>query len=371
MTLFVWCREAHKMTLNKTYRISIGDRVIGGGAPVLIQSMCNTKTERVQDTVNQILRLEEAGCELIRVAIPTMEAATAITGIKKQIHIPIIGDIHFDYRLAIAAIENGVDKIRLNPGNIKERSHIEKVISLAKEREIPIRVGVNAGSLDQEMLEKYGAVTPEAMVESAMSHVRLLEDMNFDQMVISLKSSDVLLNNRAFELLAKKTMYPLHIGLTETGTKQQGMIKSAVSLGSLLYQGIGDTIRVSLTADPIHEVTVAKDILSALNNRRFGVNIISCPTCGRTEVDLEKMVARVAEATKNIKVPLDVAVMGCIVNGPGEAKQADLGIAGGKGSYLLFRKGIIIRRVSEAKAFDALVEEINQIIDEKNYQVKE
>ncbi len=331
----------------KTKEIRIGDRVIGGGNPILIQSMTNTKTEDVESTVRQIHMLEEAGCEIIRCAVPNMQAAEALREIKKRIHIPLVADIHFDYRLAIAAISNGADKIRINPGNIGAAERIRAVVEKAKEREIPIRVGVNSGSLEKPLLEKYGCVTAEAIVESALDKVRCIEQLGYDNLVISIKSSDVLMCARAHELIAKETDYPLHVGITESGTLFSGTIKSSVGLGIILYQGIGDTVRVSLTGDPVEEVKAAKRILKTLNLRKGGVEVVSCPTCGRTQIDLIGLAGQVETLVSGYDMDIKVAVMGCVVNGPGEAREADLGIAGGIGEGLLIRKGEIIRKVPE------------------------
>ena len=334
--------------------IRIGDRVIGGGNPVLIQSMTNTKTEDVKATVEQIQALTAAGCDIIRCAVPTMEAAEALTEIKKQITIPLVADIHFDYRLAIAAMEHGADKIRINPGNIGNRDRVQAVVDVAKERQIPIRVGVNSGSLEKELVEKYHGVTAEGIVESALDKVHLIEDMGYDQLVISIKSSDVLMCARAHELIADKTDYPLHVGITEAGTLFSGNIKSAVGLGIILYQGIGDTIRVSLTGDPLEEVRSAKRILKTLGLRKGGIEVVSCPTCGRTQIDLIGLANRVERMVEDIPLDIKVAVMGCVVNGPGEAKEADIGIAGGVGTGLLIKKGEIVKKLPEDELLDAL-----------------
>lgn len=346
------------MYRDKTKVIRIGNRKIGGGNPILIQSMTNTKTEDVQATVAQILRLEAAGCEIIRCTVPTPEAARAFSEIKKQIHIPLVADIHFDYKLAVAAIENGADKIRINPGNIGSRDKVAEVIRAAKERDIPIRVGVNSGSLEKELLEKYGGVTARGIVESALKKVRLIEDLGYDNLVISIKSSDVLMCIHAHELLAEQTVYPLHIGITEAGTVMSGNIKSGVGLGIILYEGIGDTIRVSLTTDPVEEVRSARLILRTLGLRKGGIEVVSCPTCGRTRIDLIGLAAKVEEMTADIPLDLKVAVMGCAVNGPGEAREADIGIAGGVGEGLLIKKGEIIRKVPEAELLETLRQEL-------------
>ena len=341
-----------------TKTVRIGDKVIGGGNPILIQSMTNTKTEDVKATVDQILRLERAGCEIIRCTVPTMEAAEAVGKIKEQIHIPLVADIHFDYKMAIAAMENGADKIRINPGNIGGRDKVEAVVSVAKERNIPIRVGVNSGSLEKELVEKYHGVTAEGIVESALDKVRMIEELGYDNMVISIKSSDVLMCVRAHELLAEQTNYPLHVGITESGTVLSGNIKSAVGLGLILHQGIGDTIRVSLTGDPVEEIKSAKLILRTLGLRKGGIEVVSCPTCGRTRIDLIGLANQVEQMVADIPLDIKVAVMGCAVNGPGEAKEADIGIAGGLGEGLLFRHGEIVRKVPEDQLLAALKEEL-------------
>lgn len=351
-------KEGAAMYREHTKTIKIGNQVIGGGHPVLIQSMTNTKTEDVAATVAQILTLEKAGCQIIRCAVPTMEAARALGEIKKQIHIPLVADIHFDYKLAIAAMENGADKIRINPGNIGSRERIQAVVDVAKERQIPIRVGVNSGSLEKELVEKYHGVTAEGLVESALDKVKIIEDMGYDQLVISIKSSDVLMCAKAHELIAQKTDYPLHVGITEAGTLFSGNIKSAVGLGIILYQGIGDTIRVSLTGDPSEEVKSAKRILKTLGLRNGGIEVVSCPTCGRTQIDLIGLANKVEDMVQDIPLDIKVAVMGCVVNGPGEAKEADIGIAGGKGVGLLIKKGEIIKKVPEDQLLETLRDEI-------------
>ena len=338
--------------------IQIGNRKIGGGHPVAIQSMTNTKTEDVQATVAQILELEAAGCEIIRCAVPTMEAAKALKEIKKQIHIPLVADIHFDYRLAIAAIENGADKIRINPGNIGDISRVRAVVEKAKEYGVPIRVGVNSGSLEKELVEKYGGVTAEGLVESALDKVRIIEELGYDQIVVSIKSSDVLMCVRAHELIAKKCPYPLHVGITESGTILSGNIKSSIGLGIILHQGIGDTIRVSLTGAPIEEIKSAKLILKTLGLRKGGIEVVSCPTCGRTKIDLIGLANKVEAMVADIPLDIKVAVMGCVVNGPGEAKEADIGIAGGIGEGLLIKKGEIIKKVKEEELLPCLREEL-------------
>lgn len=341
-----------------TKQINIGTVTIGGGMPIAIQSMTNTKTEDVAATVAQIKELTEAGCDIIRCAVPTMEAAKALSEIKKQITIPLVADIHFDYRLAIAAIENGADKIRINPGNIGSMDRVKAVADTAKSYGVPIRVGVNSGSLERNLIEKYGGVTAEGIVESALDKVAMLEQFDFHDIVISIKSSDVLMCVKAHELIAKKTEYPLHVGITEAGTVRAGNIKSALGLGMILSQGIGDTIRVSLTANPVEEIVSAKLILKTLELRAGGIEVVSCPTCGRTKIDLIGLAEQVERMVARYDLPIKVAVMGCAVNGPGEAKEADLGIAGGNGEGLVFRKGEIVRKVPETELLSALKEEI-------------
>ena len=345
-----------------TKTVKIGDRVIGGGNPVLIQSMTNTPTEDTKATVEQILRLERAGCEIVRCTCPTQEAAVSIGEIVKQIHIPLVADIHFDYRMAILAMENGADKIRINPGNIGSRDRIAEVVRCARERSIPIRVGVNSGSLEKDLIEKYGGVTAEGLVESALDKVGTIEDCGYDNMVISIKSSDVLMCIRAHEILAQKTDYPLHVGITEAGTLYSGNIKSAVGLGVILYQGIGDTIRVSLTGDPVEEIRSARQILKTLGLRKGGIDVVSCPTCGRTKIDLITLANQVEKMVQSYPLDIKVAVMGCVVNGPGEAREADLGIAGGDGVGLLIRRGEIIKKVPE----EALLETLRAELDKWN-----
>ncbi len=342
----------------QTKVINIGDRKIGGGNPILIQSMTNTPTEDVEATVAQILRLEQAGCEIIRCTVPNAEAALVLAKIKERIHIPLVADIHFDYKMAIAAMENGADKIRINPGNIGGKDKVAAVVEAAKERHIPIRVGVNSGSLERELVEKYRGVTAEGIVESALDKVGIIEDCGYDNLVISIKSSDVMICVKAHELLAAKTNYPLHVGITESGTVTSGNIKSAVGLGIILNQGIGDTIRVSLTGDPVEEIKSARLILKTLGLRKGGIEVVSCPTCGRTKIDLIGLAGQVEEMVQDIPLDIKVAVMGCAVNGPGEAKEADIGIAGGIGEGLLIKKGEIVRKVPEQELLDTLREEL-------------
>ena len=350
------------MYRDHTRIIRIGDRCIGGGHPILIQSMTNTRTEDVEATVSQIHALEAAGCEIIRSTVPDMEAARALGRIKRRIHIPIVADIHFDYRMAIAAIENGADKIRINPGNIGSVDRVKAVVDKAKEYDIPIRVGVNSGSLEKEIVARYGRVTAEGLVESALDKVKLIEDLGYDKLVVSIKSSDVLMCLEAHKLLAPKCPYPLHVGITEAGSLFSGNIKSGIGLGLILHEGIGDTIRVSLTGDPVYEIASAKQILRTLGLRKGGIEVVSCPTCGRTSIDLIGLAGAVEKlAAEYDHLDIKVAVMGCVVNGPGEAKEADLGIAGGKGSGLLFRHGEIIRKVAEEELLSALHEELDKL----------
>ena len=334
--------------------VKIGDRVIGGGNPILIQSMTNTKTEALAATVAQIQALTAAGCDIIRCAVPTMEAAEALTEIKKQVSIPVVADIHFDYRLALAAIEHGADKIRINPGNIGSTERVRAVVDAAKERGIPIRVGVNSGSLEKDLVEKYHGVTAEGIVESALDKVHLIEDMGYDNLVISIKSSDVMMCVKAHELIATQTDHPLHVGITESGTIISGNIKSSIGLGLILHQGIGDTIRVSLTGDPLEEIKSAKLILRTLGLRKGGVEVVSCPTCGRTRIDLIGLANQVENMVADIPLDIKVAVMGCVVNGPGEAKEADIGIAGGIGEGLLIKNGEVYKKVPEGELLEAL-----------------
>ncbi len=346
------------MYRDNTKVIKIGDCVIGGGNPVLIQSMTNVPTEDVEKCVEQILRLEKAGCEIIRCTVPNEAAAKALAKIKERIHIPLVADIHFDYKMAIAAMENGADKIRINPGNIGGREKLEAVVKVAKERNIPIRVGVNSGSLEKELVEKYGGVTAQGIVESALDKVRMIEECGYDNIVISIKSSDVLMCVDAHKMLAGKTPYPLHVGITESGTVLSGNIKSSIGLGIILHEGIGDTIRVSLTGDPVEEIKSAKLILRTLGLRKGGIEVVSCPTCGRTKIDLIGLANQVENMVADIPLDIKVAVMGCAVNGPGEAKEADIGIAGGIGEGLLIKKGQIIKKVPESELLSTLREEL-------------
>lgn len=349
----------------KTKEVWIGDKVIGGDNPILIQSMTNTKTENIKGTINQILELEELGCDIIRCAVPNMEAAQALKEIKKNIHIPLVADIHFDYRLAIATIENGADKIRINPGNIGSSEKVQAVVDVAKIRNIPIRVGVNSGSLEKNIRDMYNGVTAEGLVESALQKVKLIEDMGYDNLVISIKSSDVLISANAHEIIARKTNYPLHVGVTESGTPYAGNIKSALGLGVILYQGIGNTIRVSLSGDPKEEIKSAKLILKNLGLRKGGVDLISCPTCGRTQIDLIGLASAVEDMVQDIEIDVKVAVMGCAVNGPGEAQEADIGIAGGKGEGLLIKKGKVVKKVAEGELLDTLRQELLSMKEEE------
>lgn len=346
------------MKRNETKVVHIGNKAIGGDNPIMIQSMTNTRTEDVAATVAQIKQLEEAGCDIIRCAVPNMDAAIALGEIKKQVNIPVVADIHFDYRLAIAAIENGADKIRINPGNIGDMTKVKAVVDKAKERNIPIRVGVNSGSLERNILQKYGGVTAEGIVESALEKVKAIEDLGYDNLVISIKSTDVLMCVKAHELIADKTDHPIHVGITESGTLLSGNIKSSVGLGIILYQGIGNTIRVSLTGDPVEEVKTAKLILKNLGLRKGGVDVVSCPTCGRTQINLIKLANEVEDMVKDIDLDIRVAVMGCVVNGPGEAKEADIGIAGGRGEGIIIKKGEVIKKMPEDQLLGALREEL-------------
>ncbi|NLK37721.1 MAG: flavodoxin-dependent (E)-4-hydroxy-3-methylbut-2-enyl-diphosphate synthase [Epulopiscium sp.] len=342
----------------KTREVYVGGVALGGNHPIIIQSMCNTDTRDADATIKQILQLEEAGCELVRVAIPDMEAAEAISSIKKAIHIPLVADIHFDYRLALEVMKQGIDKVRINPGNIGSEQRIQQVVAMAKEKNIPIRIGVNSGSLEKEYLEQYGGVTPKGLVESALKHVRMLERYSFEDIVVSIKASSVPFSLEAYKLLSDAIPYPLHVGITEAGTVYAGTVKSAVGIGAILSQGIGDTIRVSLTGNPVEEVKAAKEILKSLELRSFGVEMVSCPTCGRTQVDLIRIANEVEKRCQAINKHIKVAVMGCVVNGPGEAREADIGIAGGNGEGLIFKKGEIIRKVPEHLLVEELMREI-------------
>ncbi|WP_071142380.1 flavodoxin-dependent (E)-4-hydroxy-3-methylbut-2-enyl-diphosphate synthase [Acidaminococcus timonensis] len=353
------------MERRKSRPVTIGRVTIGGTHPVAVQSMTNTKTENVAATVEQIHRLTERGCEIIRCAVPTLEAAKALADIKKQIAIPLVADIHFDYRLALQALESGVDALRLNPGNIGGRDRVEKVVTAAKTRQVPIRIGVNAGSLPRDLLAKYGHPSAQAMVEAAWRHIHILEEMDYNNIVISLKAHDVPLTLEAYRLMARECDYPLHVGVTEAGTIHSGLIKSAVGIGTLLAEGIGDTIRVSLTGDPLAEIDAGFEILKSLGLRQHGPTLVSCPTCGRTSVSLEKMAREVETRLSHIRQPITVAVMGCVVNGPGEAREADVGIAGGCGEGLIFRKGKILRKVPEDRLVEELFNEIDTIIKER------
>lgn len=346
------------MNREATKKIRIGDITIGGGSPIAIQSMTNTRTEDVEATAAQILALEKAGCEIIRCAVPTMEAAEALAEIKKKIHIPLVADIHFDYRLAIAAIENGADKIRINPGNIGDAGRVQAVVDKAKDYKVAIRVGVNSGSLEKSLVEKYGGVTAEGLVKSAMDKVHLIEEMGYDNLVVSIKSSDVMMCVEAHRRIAEVCPYPLHVGITEAGTLLAGNIKSSIGLGLILNQGIGDTIRVSLTGDPVEEIKSAKLILKTLGLRKGGIEVVSCPTCGRTKIDLIGLANQVEQMVADIPLDIKVAVMGCVVNGPGEAKEADIGIAGGIGEGLLIKKGQVVKKVKEDQLLETLRQEL-------------
>lgn len=355
------------MQRRKTRPIQIGEITVGGNAPISVQSMTNTRTDNVQATVEQIKQLLTAGCDIVRVAVPDINAAEAISSIKSLVDVPLIADIHFDYRLALTAMERGVNGLRLNPGNMGDHEHVTAVVKEAKKRQIPIRIGVNAGSISKELLAKHGGhPTPEAMVESALSHIRILEKLNFNDIKISLKAHDVPLTIRAYQLMSETVDYPLHLGITEAGTIRSGVIKSAVGIGALLAQGIGDTLRVSLTGDPVEEVRVANEILKSLGLRQYGPTLVSCPTCGRCQINLVDIAEMVDDKLKSFKNPITIAVMGCVVNGPGEAKEADVGIAGGKGEGLLFRKGEIIRKVPESELVTALFAEIDKLDKEVN-----
>lgn len=341
--------------------VDVGGVKIGGGNPISIQSMCNTDTRDAEATVRQILALEEAGCEIIRVAVPDAEAADAIAKIKKEIHIPLVADIHFDYRLALKCIENGIDKVRINPGNIGSRDRVKQVADAAKAKGIPIRIGVNGGSLEKRLLEKYGGPTADALVESALGHVEILDDVDFEDIVVSIKVSNVPTMIEAYRKFSERSDIPLHVGVTESGTERLGTIKSSIGIGTLISEGIGDTIRVSLTADPVREVYAAKDILRVLGERKNGIEFVSCPTCGRTQIDLIGIASEVEKRLQGIDKSIKVAVMGCIVNGPGEARDADIGIAGGKGEGIIFRKGEILRKVPEDMIVEELVKEVEKL----------
>lgn len=346
----------------KSSKVMVGNVQIGDGADIVVQSMTNTFTKDIKSTVNQILSLEEIGCEIIRVAVADNDDALAIKEIKKRIHIPIVADIHFDYRLALKSIENGIDKLRINPGNIGSMDRVKSVVEQAKPRNIPIRIGVNAGSIHKEILKKYNGVpTSEGMVESALEHVKILENLDYDNIVISMKGTDIKMTIDAYKSMATKVNYPLHLGITHAGTLFEGSIRSAIGVGSLLAEGIGDTLRISLTDDPREEVKVAREILKSLNLRNFGINYITCPTCGRTKIQLIQLTKIIQEGLKNVNKPITVAIMGCAVNGPGEARQSDIGIAGGVGEALLFKKGEIIGKVKEEDIVNRLLEEIEML----------
>lgn len=353
-----------------TRQIHIGKVAIGGGAPISVQSMTNTKTTDTEATVAQIRALQAAGCDIVRLAVPDMEAAKNLGNILRQVTVPLVADIHFDYKLALEAIHQGIHALRLNPGNIGGEEKVRAVVEAAKEAGIPIRIGVNAGSLDKKILKKYGGVTPEALVESAMEHVRILEALDFHDMKISLKAHDVPLTIAAYRLMSQTVDYPLHLGITEAGTVNTGIIKSAVGIGALLAEGIGDTFRISLTGDPVVEVRVANEILKSLGLKEYGPTLVACPTCGRTSIDLPAIAAQVEEKLRDIEEPIEVAVMGCVVNGPGEARGADVGIAGGNGEGLIFRKGEIVRKVPEADLVNELFQEIDQILEERKHASK-
>lgn len=348
----------------ETRPVKVGDLVIGGNNEVIIQSMCTTKTADVKATVEEILRLEEAGCQMVRVTVNTREAAAAIKEIKKQIHIPLVADIHFNYQLALMAIENGIDKVRINPGNIGSRDKVEEVVKACKAKQIPIRIGVNAGSLEKHLLEKFGYPTAEALVESAMYHIGILEELDFHDIIVSLKASDVNLAIDAYMLAAKRFNYPLHLGITESGTLFAGTVKSSAGLGAMLAQGIGNTVRISLSADPVEEIKVARELLKAFGLISNAATLVSCPTCGRLDIDLFSLADEVEEYLANVKAPLKVSVLGCAVNGPGEAREADIGIAGARGEGLLFRHGEIVRKVPEDELLDALKQEIDVMVEE-------
>ncbi len=350
----------------KTKQVTLGTVVIGGGAPVAVQSMCNTDTRDPKATLGQIGRLEQTGCEIIRLAVPDEDAAKALGEIRKGTKLPLVADIHFDYRLALEAVKQGVDGLRINPGNIGGKGKVSEVVRACRDRGIPIRIGVNAGSLEKHLLQKYGHPTPEAIVESAFGHIRILEDLNYTSIKVSLKASDVMTTVAAYRLFSEKSDHPLHIGISEAGTLFSGTIKSSVGLGILLSEGIGDTMRVSLTADPVEEVRVAYEILKSLKIRQRGVNIISCPTCGRTEIDIISLAQEVEKRLSTVREPITVAVMGCVVNGPGEAREADVGIAGGKGVGLLFKHGEILKKFDEKELADVLVREVEEIVRKQN-----
>lgn len=349
------------MKRRQTRQVMVGTVPVGGDAPITVQSMTNTDTRDVLATVSQILKLEEAGCEIIRVAVPDMEAAQKLADIKSQIHIPLVADIHFDYKLALEAVKQGVDKLRINPGNIGDKSRVKEVVEAAKAAGIPIRIGVNGGSLEKGLIEKYGKVCAPALVESAMGHIKQLEALDFYDIIVALKSSDIGLTLEAYKLLADKVDYPFHIGITESGTRFRGTVKSSIGVGALLLNGLGDTLRISLTGDPVEEVKVGKEILSSLGIREFGIRLISCPTCGRCQVNLDRIASEVEKRIENVDKSLTLAVMGCAVNGPGEAREADIGIASGRGEALIFIKGEIVRKVKEEEIVDALMEEIEKM----------
>lgn len=349
------------MQRRQTRQVMVGSVPVGGDAPITVQSMTNTDTRDVSATVSQILKLEEAGCEIIRVAVPDMEAAQKLADIKSQIHIPLVADIHFDFKLALEAVKQGVDKLRINPGNIGDKSRVKEVVEAAKAAGIPIRIGVNGGSLEKGLIEKYGKVCAPALVESAMGHIKQLEALDFYDIIVALKSSDIGLTLEAYKLLADKVDYPFHIGITESGTRFRGTVKSSIGVGALLLNGLGDTLRISLTGDPVEEVKVGKEILSSLGIREFGIRLISCPTCGRCQVNLDRIASEVEKRIENVDKSLTLAVMGCAVNGPGEAREADIGIASGRGEALIFIKGEIVRKVKEEEIVDALMEEIEKM----------
>lgn len=353
--------KGNYISRKQTRKLRVGSLYIGGDAPVTVQSMTNTDTRDIHATIEQIKRLEEAGCEIVRVAVPDMEAVEAIKSIRKSIRIPLVADIHFDYRLALGSIENGVDKVRLNPGNIGERDRVQKVVEAARQRGIPIRIGVNSGSVEKSILEKYGGVTPEGMVESALGHARILEELDFFDIAFSIKASSVPMTIAAYRLISEQSRYPLHIGVTEAGTVFRGTVKSAIGLGCLLAEGIGDTLRVSLTGDPVEEVKVGKEILKSLGLRKQGIEFISCPTCGRCRIDLIRIANAVEQRLEGIDKEIKVAIMGCAVNGPGEAREADIGIAGGSGEALLFKKGEIVRKIAQDRIVEELLAEIKKL----------